>query len=233
MAKTSDPSKVPFREPNRSSAPVLIPVTAEDVARERRRKVTMWVVAVLVTVGAAAWIYKRSTDPLKAQESFEAGRRLAAVARYPQAILSFDRAIQLEPDFGEAYLLRARARVALYDQVNALADFNHAIQLKPRDSMALLDRGRVYLMLERYSEAIADATLAVAIEPKLAAAYNLRGTAIRASGDTARALKDFEMAVQYAPDADNYFQRGATYQALGEHQHAIEDFDRTIDFAPD
>lgn len=233
---TSSTSRPPDSSANPGlapSPPVLIPMTAEDAASQKRRVVTLWVLAALVAGGVAGWIYKRSTDPLKAKESYDAGQRLMKVARYAQAILSFDRAIALQPDFGEAYLMRARARVALYNVPASLADFTKGIELRPRDPLAYLDRGRAYLQMQKYPETIADATSAIGIESSLAAAYNLRGTAVRDSGDPQKALQDFDRAVALTSNADNYFQRGATYQLLGEHLKAITDFDQTIAFAPD
>ena len=227
---TAPASQAPDPAP---SALVLIPMTAEDDARRKRRVVWLWVLAILVVGGSAGWIYKRSTDPLKAKESYDAGQRLMNVARYAQAILSFDRAIALKPDFGEAYLMRARARVAMYKVPDSFADFTQGINLRPRDPLAYLDRGRAYLQMQKYPEAIADATAAIGIEGNLAAAYNLRGTAVRDSGDPQKAMRDFDRAVALTPNADNYFQRGATYQLLGQHQNAIADFDQTIAYAPD
>lgn len=241
MADEPDLSTVPEPEPSQtaadagltSTAPVLIPVTAEDVARRKRRIVALCVLAALIVGGSAAWIYKRSTDPLKAQESYDAGKRLMTLARYPQAILSFDRAILLKPDFGEAYLMRARARVSLYDAQASIPDFSRGIALRPRDPLAYIDRGRAYLLVKKYPEAIADATSAIQIEGSLAAAFNLRASATRDSGDPVKALQDFNRAVELTPNADNYYQRGATHQLLGHHREAISDFSQTIAFAPD
>ena len=185
-----------------------------------------------MVVAAALITYKLSTDPLRARESFDAGTRLMSVARYHEAILSFDRAIGLKRNFTDAWLMRARAYVALYEPARAIQDFDRAIQLRPRDAHALLERGRSYLLLQNYPAAIADATAAIGIDPQLASAYNLRGTALRETGNPRGALEDFNRAVERAPDADNYYQRGATHQILGEHELAIADFTQTIAFQP-
>jgi len=209
-----------------------VPVTAEDDARAKRRLVITCVTVAVVVAGTAAWIYKRSLDPIRAQESFDSGQRLLAIARYNQAILSFDRAVALKPDFEEAYVSRGRARAALYDPERAVQDFSAAIALRPRDAQALLNRGRAYLLLKNYSAAIDDSEAALRVEPQLAAAHNLRGTVLRDTGNPGQALEEFNRAVDLAPNADNYYQRGATFQALGRHQQAIADFDQTIAFAP-
>jgi tetratricopeptide (TPR) repeat protein len=234
VANPPEPYVAPSPEtgPERAG-PVLIPVTAEDVARRRRRIISAIVTAVVALSLLAAWIYKRSTDPLRAQESYDSGRRLFQVARYDQAILSFDRALALKPDFPEAWLMRARCYVSLYDPERAIPDFDRAVQLRANDTMTLIYRGRAHILLRDFPAAIADAAAALAIDAKLGVAYNLRGTAERGTGDPRKALDDFNRAVEFEPNADNYYQRGATHQLLGEHKLAIADFDRAIEFTPD
>ena len=71
----------------------MIPVTAEDVSRHKRRIVLACLVAAAVIGFLVFWLHKRATtDPLKAQAALEAGQQLMTAARYSQAILNFDRA---------------------------------------------------------------------------------------------------------------------------------------------
>lgn len=212
---------------------VLIPVTAEDAARRKRRvQMAIWA-AVAIVLGAIGLLYKRSVDPLHAQESYDAGVRLLKIARYDQAILAFDRATDLKPDMIDAYLMRARAHIGIAKTENAIRDFTRVIELRPSDSEALVERGRAYLEMKDYQPALADANQALGLNSKLANAYNLRGLVVRAMGDSKKALEDLTRAVELAPDEDNYYQRGATYQMLGQHRQAIADFDQVIAFKPD
>jgi tetratricopeptide (TPR) repeat protein len=212
---------------------VLIPVTAEDATRHRRRIQLALAAAIIAVLALAGYLYKRYTDPLNARESFDAGSRSLKIARYNQAILSFDRAIALKPDLVDAYLLRGKAYVGNAQPDRALRDFSKYIELRPSDPAGWVERGRAYLDLNRFQEAIADASQAIAANPMLAAAYNLRGSAIRKAGDPNKALDDFNKAVALEPDADNYYQRGATYQLTGEHRRAIDDFTQVIEMIPD
>ncbi len=212
---------------------VLVPVTAEDVARRGRRTKLTWAVILLVIGAVSGWIYKRYNDPIKAQQSRDAAQRLFDQARYEQAIVSCDRAVALKPDLTEAYLLRGRSRVARYETELAIEDFTQALQWRPSDTPALLERASAYVYQKKYTEAITDASAALAIDPKLARAYNLRATAVRATGDARKAVADFTQALELEPGSDNFFQRGATYQLLSDHRHAVEDFTQAIALDPD
>ncbi len=178
-------------------------------------------------------VYKRSTDPVEAQQAYASARTLFETARYNQAIVSCDRAISLKPEFAEAYVLRGKSRVAQYDTDQAIADFTRAIELSPRDAPARIERASANLDLKNYAAAIDDATAAIGIDAQLSRAYNLRATALRGTGDAQKAISDFTRAVEIEPNSDNFFQRGATYQMVRDHRHAVEDFTQAISFDPD
>ena len=211
---------------------VLIPVMAEDVAREQRRKMLKRVGIALVVVLIGAVVYKRTADPRNAREAFDAGLRLTQATRYEQAALNFSRAIDLKPDFAEAYRMRGRVYVAEYSPDPAIKDFSKLIELKPNDAGALVERGLARLDKKDYQNAIADADRAIALDPKLGRAYNLRATARRAAGDPARALADFTRAVELEPGLENYFQRATTYQQMNQHKLAVADFDNAVAIDP-
>ncbi|HML16413.1 MAG TPA: tetratricopeptide repeat protein [Bryobacteraceae bacterium] len=212
---------------------VLIPVTAEDVSRRKRRIVLACWTAVLLAAGAAYWIYRHNMDPIHAQQSYDSGVRLFTSARYQQAILSFDRTIKLQPNFAGAYLMRGRALVADSKPERAIEDFNKLIALRPSDPQGFIDRGTAYLGMKEYPSVIADANQVIQLDPKLAAGYDLRGLGVRGLGDPRKALEDFNRAVELSPRPENYYDRGVTYQALGEHELAIADFTQVIEFHPD
>ena len=217
--------------PEPEVTPVFIPVPAEDFSRRKRRLVLACVAGAVAIAAAAGYIYKRSVDPLHAQESYDAGERLFASGRYSQAILSLDRAIDLKPDLAAAYYLRARA--AEEETGLALRDFTAFIRLRPSDPRGYLGRGQAYFNLKNFTAAIADSDRAVALDPKLGTAYNLRGMARRSAGNPKLALEDFTQAVTLEPNADNYYQRASTYQVLGEHRLALSDFNQVVEYLPD
>lgn len=206
---------------------------AEDVERAKRRKVLTWL-AIGVSVALAGWfLYRRYMDPIDAQQAYDAGARLLQATRYQQAILNFDRATALNPDFTEAYRLRGRSYVADNNADGAIRDFTRVTQLAPRDAAALVERGFARIDKKDWAKAVADADRAIELNPKLARAFNLRGTARRAAGDAGRAVDDFSRAIELEPSLDHYFQRAATLQILERHREAIADLNEAIAYSPD
>lgn len=223
----------PDQSQRKSGAPLLIPVTAEDVARRKHRIIAVCIVSALAIGGFAYWMYQRAMNPIRAQESYDSGVKLLTIARYQQAILSFDRTTALQRNFADAYRMRGRALIGEARPDRAIADFGAYVALRPNDPQGFIDRSAAYLAMKDYSSAAADASAAIHLDPKMAVAYNHRGIAERGMGDPQKALEDFNRAVELAPVANNFYERGATYHLLGKYREAIADFDQVISFNPD
>jgi tetratricopeptide (TPR) repeat protein len=229
----ADPQFQPENLPSSQPAAVYVPVTAEDVARQKRKVAAMIAIGVIVAMAAGWYIYRRMVDPVQAQQAYADGIGLFKANRYEQAILNFTRAVDLKPDFAEAYRMRGRAYAAIDKPDDAIPDFTKVSLLSPKDGSVLIERGFAYLDKKDLTHAMADASGALAIDSKLARAYNLRATVERAVGETRKALDDFSRAVELAPNLDNYFQRAATYQMLNDHARAVADFDEALLLSPD
>lgn len=229
----ADSEEIRRDTPQPADQSALIPMMAEDVSRARRRK-QIWLAAVLLVVVGVAWnLYHHAVDPVDARLSYGDGVRLFRANRYEQAILNFNQAIDLQPNYVDAYRMRGRSYAALSKPDDAVPDFTKVVNYRPKDATAFVERGFAELDRKKLDRALADAGAALAIEPRFARAYNLRATAARAMGDMPKAIEDFSHAVEIDPNLDNLFQRGATYQAMNDQQHALADFDAALVLAPD
>jgi tetratricopeptide (TPR) repeat protein len=213
-------------EPEKSI--VMIPVLAEDVVRGARRRRAK-VATAAIAIGILAWhLHQRTIDPVRARQAYIDGVRLVRDSRYEQAILNFDRAIELRANFADAYRMRGRAYVSMGEADRGIPDFTKVMALEPREATVFVQRGFAYLDEKEWDRAMADASQALALNGKLAGAYNLRASAVRSAGDPVKALQDFSRAVKLEPNLDNYFQRAATYQLLNDHRRAVEDLTHAL-----
>ena len=212
--------------------PPMVPMSAEDFARGKRRKVLVWMGLGLLIVFLGAWAYFRSNDAQTARKALSDGEQLLKTTRYLEAVQSFNRVLSLDKNLPRAYLLRGRAKAALGQSQPAIQDFTKVLQLQPGNVEALMDRAMARFGSSDYAGAVADCGDAIRFDPKLAYAYTLRGMAFRETGSYPKALEDFNHSVELSPGPDTYFQRASVYQLLGDHHKAIADLNQMIALFP-
>ncbi len=84
-----------------------------------------------------------STNRMNAESLFERGTKKIARGDYQGAITDFDRVIELNPNYIEAYCNRGMAHLGLGNLSQAIAEFDLALQVAPRHADALNRKGIV------------------------------------------------------------------------------------------
>lgn len=210
----------------------LVPVSAEDFARAKRRIVFKWLGAALLAIVVGIGIYERSTTSQDSRKALNDGAQMLKAGRYAEAVQSLDRAVAADSRQADAYLFRARAHAALGHTEAAIQDFGKVIQLQSATPGPFVERAAIYLAVSNYQAVIADCGEAIRLDPKLTYAYTLRGRAFRELGNLPKSLEDFNRAVELAPGLDSYFQRATTYQSMEDHRKAIADLDQVVSLFP-
>lgn len=131
-------------------------------------------------LGNKTVVYQTPTNLQTAEEYFYSAYDKAENGEYYGAIEDYTKAIEINPNYANAYYNRGIAKKNLEDYYGAIADFSEAIELDPDDAAAYYNRGFAKYYLEDYYGAIKDYTRAIELDPDLAAvaaAYNNRGNA--------------------------------------------------------
>jgi Flp pilus assembly protein TadD len=143
---------------------------------------------------------------------------------YNKAIRDCTKAIELKPDFAEAYNNRGKACYEIGDLDQAIRDYNKAIVLKPDFALAYNNRGAAYGRMGDYDRAIRDSCKAIELKPYFAEAYSNRGNAYNGMGDFGQAIHDYTKAVELKPDyAAIYNNRAIAYFHLKQYDNAWAD----------
>ena len=117
-----------------------------------------------------------------------------------EAIEHISKAINLHPEFAEAYHKRGQTYWRQEDYPSAINDFTMVIQLDPNLAEAYHNRGQAYCRQGDYPSAINDFNRAIQLDPNLAEAYHDRGRGYFMQEDYGCATDDFEQAVQLDPN---------------------------------
>lgn len=130
-----------------------------------------------------------------AKAHLDRGDQHCAAREFDQAIVEYTRAIELKPDFAEAYNNRAFAILSKHDGVgDPLPDLNRALSLRTNYARAFNNRGCVYLARGETEKALDDFSRAIELQPQYQRAYNNRGNARVRLGQIRLAIADLERA---------------------------------------
>jgi Flp pilus assembly protein TadD len=116
--------------------------------------------------------------PRRAQKEYEKGMKLGEKQKFDKALISFDRAIELFPEYFQAFTQRGHLLLSMGKFVEAEEDFGEALELNPQYEPALRGTGMCKIRQGKYADALKDLNLAVAMEPRDASAYLFLGFAL-------------------------------------------------------
>lgn len=107
------------------------------------------------------------------------------------AIKYYSKAIELDPNYAEAYLARAKAKSSIQDLSGAMIDLNEALSLEPNNSDAFTERGNVKQMVGNITGALDDYKKAIQLNPKNAHTFEMRALLWKFQGKITLACNDY------------------------------------------
>jgi tetratricopeptide (TPR) repeat protein len=119
---------------------------------------------------------------------------------YSDALVSFDKAIEIKPDYHWAWCNRGVALNKLGQFEEAIASLDKAIKINPDYNSAWNKRGLALYDLGRYEDAIASYDKAIKIKPDYYDAWFNRGVALGNLGRDEEVIASFDKAIKIEPD---------------------------------
>ena len=111
-------------------------------------------------------VFYRSLSPAGIRRSVvQPGSALSDLDRHDEAIISYDVATTLRPEYAEAWYNRGVALGALGRYAEAVASYDCVIAINPGDAEAWYSRGHALRCLGRQEEADVSHDKAVALDP--------------------------------------------------------------------
>lgn len=170
----------------------------------------------------------------KAYEALYRGLSAMDKGDFDKAIKDFTTAIEIKPDFAEAYNNRGIAYFEKRDFDTAIQNYDNAIKIKPRLAEAYNNRGNAYGKKRDFDTAVQNYDNAIEIKPDYAEAYCNRGIAYGEKDDFDTAIQNHDKAIEIKPDADDvYLHRGLIHSKKHDFESAIKDYSEAIRLNPE
>jgi tetratricopeptide (TPR) repeat protein len=123
---------------------------------------------------------------------------------YEEAIYCLNTVIKIDPEYAEAYFIRAHTYYEMKNYEEAIADFTRCIDYNPNHAEAYYWRGAAYYDLDDYNNAISNYSKAIELDPDNTYYYNSRGSSyyLRDKGnDISKSIDDYRKGCRLG---DNY-----------------------------
>lgn len=169
---------------------------------------------------------------------------------YDKSMEYFNKAIELNENYTDAYAAKGLALISKQDYIDALTTFDKAISLNPgylnawvgkAVSLEKLNRTieaeSIYFSLgykelenKNYNESLKYLNRAIELNPGNYEAYNVRGTIYGEKQYYDTAVRDFSRAIELNENySEAYGNRGFTLVLMQKYDPALMDFDKAVE----
>ncbi len=171
--------------------------------------------------------------PADADDRYAEGLACEAGGIYEDARRAFAKAVELRPDFVDAWQELGASQAQLGATTEAIASFVKAMSLDPTRARLGIPVGDLLVKQKRFAEAVSAYKDAIAKDPALVQANYLIGRALDEMGKGREAARYYEKAIAADPKSPlPHRYLGYYYKAAGQAHLAIEQFRRYLDLAP-
>ncbi len=161
------------------------------------------------------------------KELTQKGKELYEKREFMEALLNLNKALEQDPGYAAAYLIRGNIKDNFDDRHGAMKDYNVAIEKNSKLAEAYFARGNVKLKLQDYYGAIADFTSCIAFNENNIEAYFNRGKAKQFLLAYEDAINDCTKIIQINPKSqDAYYLRGILRLEFGDLQNGCLDLSK-------
>lgn len=166
------------------------------------------------------------------KDFYEKGLSLFMQSKYSDAIVQFDKAININAKNIEAIVLRGSSNCCINNFEKAIPDFEEAQLLGNKSSGMYAYWGLACSKLKHSEKAFEYLGKAIELDSSNFDAYRWRGDLKYNTNDNLGAIADYTKAIYTNPTASNYFVRGLAFFYLKDYHKAIDDFDMAIQINP-
>ncbi|MEY2546310.1 MAG: hypothetical protein QOG48_1427 [Verrucomicrobiota bacterium] len=173
-----------------------------------------------IAPGSAAVTKALALDDSLAEAHASQGLLDTLELRMEHAVVDFERAIELKPNYATAHhwLMLGQLALGRFDQ--AIAEGKRAVELDPLSLIINADYSWTYACAHRFDEAEKHARKTLEIDPNFFLAHYYLGGILQRKGRLKEAIAEFQKAVELNNDAYSIAMLGQAYARNGQREDA-------------
>ncbi|MDJ0899197.1 MAG: tetratricopeptide repeat protein [Xenococcus sp. MO_188.B8] len=179
------------------------------------------------------------TEALKYYQSYQLwncqGLALDSLGRYPEAIIAYNKAIAIEPEYLWLWNNRGEVYTKLGQVENAIADFKKAIELNRQQSFVPWNNlGKLYYQQQQYQQAIITYQKAITVKNDYVPALIGLGNCYKAEENYALALDTYNQVIQIDDHAyEAWLGKGLVEESLQRYTEAANTYRQALNIRED
>jgi len=159
---------------------------------------------------------------------FKAGEDFMVTGNYEDAVDQFSKALELDPDYTNAYLARAEAFEKLGKLQDAYDDYNRAYVFLPKEEEVAYHLGKLSNELGEYGRAMVFLNQATDLSRKFLPAYQEKVKSLIELKDYQCAIKVCDTTLSLGNNAINYYYHGVVSELLNKPEAAEMDYEKSV-----
>lgn len=169
-----------------------------------------------------------------AVETLNKGVIFASEGNFEQAIVQYNNALNIDPNFSEAWAFKGEALMHIGNYTEALASFDNALYLKNDSAEVWLNHGYVLGKLYRYKEALESYNESIRLDNRsMKNAWYNKGNILGILGNYEEALKSYDIALSIdANFSEAWNNRGHYLDKIGKYNEALSSYDKATEINP-
>jgi tetratricopeptide (TPR) repeat protein len=186
-----------------------------------------------ISVGASIYLVN-AVNSVNATELYKQANTLYELQRYQDALSRYEKAVNIRPDYAQAWNGQAKTLYDLKEYKEALAAYDKAIQIESDYLEAWSGRGFALNKLQRYQEAIASFDKALQLEQNEPKVWNAKGEALTELNEYDEAMKSYDKAIESNQEYyEAWYNKAWLLQKLKSYDEAITAYDKVLELKQD
>ena len=155
---------------------------------------------------------------------YEKGLTELQAGDFDKAVKNFNKSIQKNDKFVDAYFKRALSYTYLKKYEEAINDYSTVIELSPNDEVSFFNRSRIFTVMKDYEKALSDVNSAINIDKEFIEVYYQKASIMLKMRNLDGAISTYTNLIEILPDDPRaYYNRGLLKYRNGDKKGACED----------